>query len=57
MIRRKIMNDKHQENNALTGPLIFTPPASSFIIVLGFDLLGARAARQLSPQKRVVGTI
>ena len=28
------MNNKHQENGALTGPLIFTIPASSFIVVL-----------------------
>ena len=31
------MNTKHQENGALTGPLIFTLPGSSFVVVLGFD--------------------
>jgi hypothetical protein len=51
------MNDNHQENYALTRPLIFTPPGSSFVVVLGFDLLGERAARQLSPKKRVAGAI
>ena len=33
------MEDKHQENGALTGPLIFTVPASSFIVILNFDQL------------------
>jgi hypothetical protein len=33
------MNNKHQENGALTGPLIFTQPASSFVVILNFDWL------------------
>ena len=31
------MNDKHQENGTPTGPLIFTLPATSFVIILNFD--------------------
>jgi hypothetical protein len=34
------MNNKHQENGAPTGPLIFTLPASSFIVILNFELAG-----------------
>ena len=33
------MNNKHQENGALRGPLIFTLPASSFVVILSFDWL------------------
>ena len=33
------MNNKHQENGALPGPLIFTLPASSFVVILNFDSL------------------
>ena len=33
------MNNKHQENGALTGPLIFTLPASSFVVILSLDWL------------------
>jgi hypothetical protein len=33
------MNNKHQENGAPTSPLIFTLPASSFIVILNFDWL------------------
>ena len=33
------MNNKHQEKGALTGPLIFTLPASSFVVILSFDWL------------------
>ena len=40
MIRRKIMNYKHQENGALTGPLIFTVPAYGFVMALYLDWLG-----------------
>src|SRR6266481_4688532 len=39
MIRRNFMNNKHQENGALRGPLIFTLPASSFVVILIFDWL------------------
>jgi hypothetical protein len=34
------MNYKHQENGALTGPLIFTVPAYGFVMALYFDWLG-----------------
>jgi hypothetical protein len=34
------MNNKRQENRALSGPLIFTPPASSFVVVLSDIWLG-----------------
>jgi hypothetical protein len=37
MIRRIGMNDKPQRNSALVAPLIFTVPASSFIVILNFD--------------------
>jgi hypothetical protein len=33
------MNDQHQENGALSGPLIFTVPASSFVAILRLDWL------------------
>ena len=40
------MNNKHQENKALAGPLIFTVPAYGFVMALYVDWLGqsARAA-------------
>jgi hypothetical protein len=45
MIRRKIMNNRDQENGAPTGPLIFTVPAYGFVMALYVDWLGsARAA-------------
>ena len=34
------MNNKHQENGALTGPLIFTVPAYGFVMALYVDWLG-----------------
>jgi len=40
MIRRKIMNYKHQENGALIVLLIFTVPAYGFVMALYFDWLG-----------------
>ena len=45
------MNTKHQENGALTGPLIFTLPGSSFVVVLGFDWHSMRPTGQLFPPK------
>jgi hypothetical protein len=33
------MNNKHQENGALAGLLIFTLPASSFVVILRLDWL------------------
>jgi hypothetical protein len=49
------MNNKHQENGALTGPLIFTVPASSFVVILSLDWLDGPAG-QLFPPKRTVGS-
>jgi hypothetical protein len=43
------MNNEHQENGALTGPLIFTLPASSFIVVLSLNWLDGTV--QLFPRK------
>jgi hypothetical protein len=34
------MNNQHQENGALTGPLIFTVPAYGFVMALYVDWLG-----------------
>jgi hypothetical protein len=31
------MDNKHQENGALRGPLIFTLPAFNFVVILSFD--------------------
>jgi len=39
MIRRKIMNNKHQENGARRDPLIFTVPAYGFVMALYLDWL------------------
>jgi len=50
MMRRKIMNNKHQENEALTGPLIFTVPAYGFVMALYVDWLG-RSNRAAFPAK------
>jgi hypothetical protein len=33
------MDNKHQENGALRGPLIFTLPAFNFVVILSFDWL------------------
>jgi hypothetical protein len=33
------MNNKHQENGSLTGPLIFTLPASCFVVIPSLDWL------------------
>ena len=38
------MNNKHQENGALTGPLIFTLPASNFVAILRLDWLGGNSS-------------
>jgi hypothetical protein len=34
------MNNKHQENGVLEGPLIFTVPAYGFVMALYLDWLG-----------------
>ena len=39
------MNNKRQENGALTGPLIFTVPAYGFVMALYVDWLG-RSTRE-----------
>ena len=51
------MNNKHQENGALTGPLIFTLPASSLVVILRLDWLdgNGRAAVSVKTQVRRVG--
>jgi len=36
------MDNKRQENGALGGPLIFTLPAFSFVVILSFDWLDGR---------------
>ena len=33
------MNNKHQENGVVIGPLIFTLPASSLVVILRRDWL------------------
>jgi hypothetical protein len=43
------MNNKDQEHEAPTGPLIFTLPASSFIVVLGLDRLNGIFRSTLVP--------
>jgi hypothetical protein len=45
------MNNKHQENGAPAGPLIFTVPAYGFVMALYFDWLGRsnRAAPNSCP--------
>src|SRR5580692_8852510 len=48
-MRRKLMNNKDQEHEAPTGPLIFTLPASSFIVVLGLDRLNGIFRSTLVP--------
>jgi hypothetical protein len=56
MIRRKIMNNQHQENGARTGPLIFTVPAYGFVMALYIDWLGRSAGEAFSAkplQKRM----
>ena len=53
------MNSKHQENGALTGPLIFTLRATNFVAILRFvevpgkfqlrqDFLAARAGNNVT---------
>ena len=44
------MNNKHQENGALTGPLIFTVPAYGFVMALYVDWL-SRSTGLLFPPK------
>ncbi len=42
------MNNKHQENGAPAGPLIFTVPASSFIVIVNSDWLDGRKPAAVS---------
>jgi hypothetical protein len=37
MLGRKIMNPNNGENEELNGPLIFTIPASNFVVVLSLN--------------------
>ena len=39
------MNNKHEENAALRGPLIFTLPTSSFVVILSFDWLDVKTGQ------------
>jgi hypothetical protein len=50
MLERKIMNNKHRENRAVTRPLIFTPPASSFVVVLSLNWLDGTDQAAVSPK-------
>jgi hypothetical protein len=43
------MNNKHQENGALTGPLIFTVPAYGFVMALYLDWLGRTPSPRAVP--------
>jgi len=43
------MNDTHQENEVLAGPLIFTVPAYGFVMALYLDCLGRKLTRQVFP--------
>jgi hypothetical protein len=51
MIRRKIMDNKDQENGALGGTLIFTVPAYGFVMALYLDWLG-QSNRAVSAKTR-----
>jgi hypothetical protein len=53
------LNDKHQENGAPRGPLIFTVPAYGFVMVLYLDWLGQsnRAAFSAEPFAEEVETV
>jgi hypothetical protein len=44
------LNYKHQENGALTGPLIFTVPAYGFVMALFIDWL-SRSNREVFSAK------
>jgi hypothetical protein len=43
------VNDTHQEDEVVTGPLIFTVPAYGFVMALYLDCLGRRPTRQVFP--------
>jgi len=42
------MNNKHQENGVLRGPLIFTVPAYGFVMALYLDWLGRSKEKPFS---------
>ncbi len=53
------MNNEQQEIGALAGPLIFTLPASSFVVILSLDWLewgrpGSRAVEHIPTANRSV---
>ena len=51
------MKTKHQENGALTGPLILTTlPASNFVAILRLEWLDGIVRAIVFPQKRTVGS-
>jgi hypothetical protein len=43
------MNDTHQEDEVVAGPLIFTVPAYGFVMALYLDCLGRKPTRQVFP--------
>ena len=43
------MNDTHQENEVLAGPLIFTVPAYGFVMALYLDCLRRTPTRERFP--------
>jgi hypothetical protein len=56
------MNNKNQEKEVLTGPLIFTVPAYGFVMALYLDWLGrsnraAFSARTFAEEVEPVGPV
>jgi hypothetical protein len=49
------MNDKHQENGTLSGPLILTLPASNFVAILRPDWLNGTDQTTCSRQNARLG--
>jgi hypothetical protein len=52
MIWRKTMNNEHNKNEALKGPLIFTIPTSRFLVALNLDRLDGTDRAVVAPKKR-----
>jgi hypothetical protein len=50
------MNDEYSKNGRLTGPLIFTLPTSSFIVVLSLNWIDG-TERPVASAKRTARTI
>jgi len=49
------MNDKHQENGILSGPLILSLPAYHFVAILRRDLLNGPDATAVPLQNALLG--